>query len=77
MRKVAGSAGALTGRGDETLTAVVEVSEPGYVPSATHRRAALSDTMFTAELQRRALPELESDPRVVSVDLGRPLGPAA
>jgi hypothetical protein len=59
---------------DEALTGVVKVTEPGYVPEGVARRATISPTLFTADLSRRRLEELEHDPRVVSVELSRRLG---
>ena len=61
------------GREDDTLAAIVKVREPGYVPSAAHRRTAISDTLFTADVRRGRLSELEHDPLVVSVELSRRL----
>jgi|SRR5215218_2395270 len=58
---------------DELLAAVVEVSEPGYVPNAAEQRAKITDTLFTANLRRAQLSELERDSRVVSVELNRRL----
>ena len=58
---------------DDTVSAVVEVREPGYVPSVARRRAAISPTIFTADVERRLLGDLEDDPLVVSVELSRPL----
>jgi hypothetical protein len=73
-RKIGGDTRRGAGEGaDETVSAVVEVREPGYVPNAARRRSAISATLFTAEVERRRLPDLERDPLVVSVELGRPL----
>jgi hypothetical protein len=72
-RKISGSASQASAGHDDTLAVIVKVRQPGYVPRAARRRAAISDTLFTAELERRLLPELERDPLVVSVELGRPL----
>jgi hypothetical protein len=58
---------------DEILTAIVKVATPGYVPESVRLRAAISQTIFTADLSRRRLAELEHDPQVVSVELSMPL----
>jgi hypothetical protein len=58
---------------DETLAAIVKVATPGYVPESVRLRAAISQTIFTANLSRRRLAELEHDPQVVSVELSMPL----
>ncbi len=60
--------------GDTTLEAIIKVDEPGYVPLVADRRATISDTLFTANVQRGQLGELESDPRVVSIELNERLG---
>jgi hypothetical protein len=59
---------------DETLTAIIEVNEPGYVPGAADRRAPISEKLFTANVQRRRLGDLQRDPRVVSIELSERLG---
>jgi hypothetical protein len=61
------------GSADETVLATVKVTEPGYVPSSAEHREWIGDTIFTANLQRRQLAELEADPRVVAVELGQRL----
>ena len=58
---------------DELLGAVVEVSERGYLPEHAERRAQLTDTLFTADVECGRLPDLERDPRVVSIELNRRL----
>jgi hypothetical protein len=59
---------------NETLSAIVKVSEAGYVPEAADQRARISDTLFTANVRRDLLGALEDDPRVVSVELSERLG---
>lgn len=77
LTKVGGALAARLARvGDhEQLTAIVKVAEPGYVPEGVIRRAAISQTLFTATLIRRQLAALERDARVVSVELSRRLHP--
>jgi hypothetical protein len=55
---------------DDPLTAVVEVTEPGYRPSDVDVRADLSETLFTARIRPSALDALDRDPRVASIELG-------
>lgn len=55
---------------DDPLTAVVEVSEPGYRPSDVDVRAELSETLFTARIRPSTLAALDRDPRVTSIDIG-------
>jgi hypothetical protein len=55
---------------DETLTAVIEVSEPGYRPSGVDVRGTITDTLFTARIRPSELAELDEDPRVVSIEIG-------
>jgi hypothetical protein len=59
---------------NETLSAIVKVSEAGYVPEAADQRARISDTLFTANFRRDLLDALEDDPLVVSVELSERLG---
>lgn len=59
---------------DEMLSAIVKVSEPGYVPAVADERARISDTLFTANVRRAGLDALEEDPRVESVELNKRLG---
>ena len=58
----------------EQLTAIVKVSEDGYVPAGITRRAQIADRIFTAELSSEQLRQLDDDPRVVSVEPSEPLG---
>jgi hypothetical protein len=57
---------------DDPLTAVVEVTEPGYRPAEVDVRAVITATLFTARIRPSALAELDRDPRVVSIELGNP-----
>lgn len=59
---------------DQEVAAIVKVAEPGYVPEGVTRRAAISETIFTADLSQRQLAGLERDPRVISVELSKRLG---
>jgi hypothetical protein len=59
---------------DELLAAVVEVVEPGYVPAAVERRAAISERLFTANVRKRDLPRLARDPRVTAIEPTERLG---
>ena len=58
----------------QPLLVVVEVTEPGYVPSTVDVRAVISDTLFTATVPASEVDGLGRDPRVVSVELSRRLG---
>lgn len=55
----------------ETVTAIVEVTEPDYVPEEVQVRARIAPTLFTAEFLGSLLPALDADPRVKSVALSR------
>lgn len=56
------------------LTAIVKVSEDGYVPEGVTRRAQIADRIFTADLSSDQLQQLDDDPRVVSVEPSKRLG---
>lgn len=58
---------------DRPVTAVIEVSEAGYRPSDVDVRGAITDTLITVTVRPSALPGLEADPRVVSIELGSPV----
>ena len=74
MSKVSGGVSAAPLPGDaETVTAIVKVAKPGYVPPGFRVRARVDDRMFTAECEGAALKRIESDPDVVSVSLARKL----
>lgn len=51
------------------LTAVLKVSEDGYVPDNVDVRARIDGTMFTAEFPADVLKRLEADKRVISVSI--------
>jgi hypothetical protein len=59
---------------DEPLTAVVEVTEPGYRPAGIDVRAVITETLFTARIRPSTLAALDRDPRVLSIELGNPAG---
>jgi hypothetical protein len=67
-------AGARSEMPDGDLTAIVKVSEDGYVPEGVTRRAQIADRIFTAELSSDQLQQLDDDPRVVSVEPSKRLG---
>jgi hypothetical protein len=50
------------------MTAIVKVSEDGYVPAGVARRAQIADRIFTAELSSEQLRQLDDDPKVESVE---------
>ena len=58
---------------DDSLTAIIRVSEPDYVPEDVNVRARIDPTLITASFLARALEKLESDPKVESVSLSRKL----
>ena len=59
---------------EENMTAIVKVSEDGYVPAGITRRAQIADRIFTADLTAEQLRQLDDDPLVVSVEPSEPLG---
>jgi hypothetical protein len=67
-------AGARSDMPEGELTAIVKVSEDGYVPEGITRRAQIADRIFTAELSSEQLRQLDDDPRVVSVEPSERLG---
>ena len=75
FRKIRGSAsfGAAVDKPGTLLEAIVKVSEPGYVPPGVTVRSRIDETMLTGEASASTLPALDSDPKVVSVSLSRPL----
>jgi hypothetical protein len=58
----------------QEVAAIVKVAEAGYIPAGVRRRAAISETIFTANLSQRQLAALERDPGVISVELSKRLG---
>jgi hypothetical protein len=65
--------GASRAEPNEELTAVVKVSEDGYVPQGVTCRARIGERIFTATLLASELQRLEGDPLVVSVESSRRL----
>lgn len=64
---------ALAVAGDNpTVSAIIQVTEPNYVPPAVRVRARIDPRLFTADFRRAVLTELEADPKVLSVALSRP-----
>lgn len=59
---------------DQPLTATIRVASPRYLPAGLHLRARISDTLFTADLIKEQLADLERDPHVLAVELAEPLG---
>jgi len=59
---------------DRTLTAIFKVTEADYVPPKVHVRARIDSMMFTGSFVAGDLWELESDQRVISLAISRPLG---
>jgi len=62
------------GIGEAPFPAIVEVSQPDYVPTCVRLRERVSAQMFTALITPPALQELERDPRVISISAGKLLG---
>lgn len=58
---------------DETLTAIISVNEPDYVPPGVDVRSRIDSTMLTGSFLARSLKKLQSDPKVQSVSLARKL----
>ncbi len=74
MSKIAGGISAAPLPGDaETVTVIVKVARPGYVPPGFRVRARVDEQMFTADCDGAALKRVESDANVVSVSLSRKL----
>jgi hypothetical protein len=58
---------------DDSLTAIIKVSEPHYVPQDVDVRARIDPTLITASFLGKSLEKLQSDPKVESVSLSRKL----
>lgn len=58
---------------DDTLTAIVKVNKPNYVPSDVKLRARVDEQMFTGEFAAKYLEKINSDPYVQSVALRKKL----
>ncbi|MFI5706331.1 hypothetical protein [Kribbella sp. NPDC051620] len=55
---------------DTLLTAVIEVTEPGYRPPGVDVRGFITETLLTGGVRPSEFAELDQDPRVVSIELG-------
>lgn len=58
---------------NETVSAVIKVSEADYVPKNVQLRSRIDAYLIIVECRYGAISLLETDPRVDSVDLPRPL----
>jgi len=58
---------------DDSLTAIIKVSEPHYVPEEVDVRSRIDPTLITASFKGKSLKNLQSDPKVESVSLSRKL----
>jgi hypothetical protein len=58
---------------DETLTAIIRVNEPDYVPQGVDVRSRIDSTILTGSFLAKSLKKLQSDPKVQSVSLSRKL----
>ena len=58
---------------DDSLTAIIRVSEPDYVPKDVDVRARIDSTLITASFLAKSLEILQSDPKVESVSLSKRL----
>ncbi len=52
----------------EPLVATIKVAQQGYVPSGVKIRARISPLIFTANIPRQVLAQLEQDPAVVAIE---------
>lgn len=52
----------------EPLMATVKVSQAGYVPSGVQVRTWISPSIFTANIPREILDQLQNDPAVVAIE---------
>lgn len=73
FQKIRGSVSLGAAKPGTVLEAIVKVTEPGYVPRGVTVRSRIDETMLTGEASASSLPALDSDPKVVSVSLSRPL----
>ena len=73
-RKVQGGS-ALEATVDQTeiVEAIVKVREPDYVPPGLTVHARIDPHMLTGELRTDVLDDLEADPKVEAVSIGRRL----
>jgi hypothetical protein len=58
---------------DELVELIVKSRTPDYVPPGVKVRARIDPHLFTGEAQASVLSELEQDPEVVSLALGKKL----
>jgi len=58
---------------DDTITAIVKVKKPNYVPKGVKLRARVDARMFTGEFAAKYLQRINSDPHVQSVALRKKL----
>lgn len=65
----------ITKGSDSPVTAIIKVSEPGYIPQGVEVRARISPQIFTATSILKNLLQLEEDPLVVSIAPPRQLKP--
>jgi hypothetical protein len=54
---------------EEPVVATVRVSQEGYVPSGVEVRTWISPSIFTANIPRKVLEQLEKDPAVISIEV--------
>lgn len=62
-----------TMRPNDDVEIAVDVAAPQYVPAGVKLRARMSDQLFTAVTKAANLAQLEDDPNVNSVQVGRTL----
>lgn len=58
---------------DDVVTAIIKVNVPNYVPEGIKVRAPIGPYLFTAEFFAKELRRLESDSRVVTISVSRPM----
>jgi hypothetical protein len=56
-----------------TVPVIIKVRKPNYVPPAATVRARIDEHLFTADIPADKLPQVERDPRVVSVAANKKL----
>ena len=59
----------------DLVEVAVETEDEHYVPDKVDLRARIASRIFTGRTTRKNLDKLDKDPKVVSVDVGRPLHP--
>jgi hypothetical protein len=62
-----------TREADETVELIVKSRKSNYVPPGVAVRARIDPYLFTGEAPASVLSQLEQDPEVVSVSLGKKL----